>query len=364
MALGFYKFSFSCSIPKRKTVIKRSLATVAFALLLALVGTPAMAQPELPVVPGPEAKTTEKCVADVDTKKVGTLEAVSQTAWKVTITGDKPLCTPVLAQVANWRFDNPKQGKWPQTLVETGELVTIEKPGTYTVAASAREDRFCGQTDGYAEQGIDKESGKPKAPDVPKTLVSATDSGQPNFLHYFFKGKPAWTVDDPAKCKCDPLKPEINVTVKGCVGDKDGTVTVTVKNPNEGRAKYTVKLGGLEPKEQVIEGGKSADFVFSGLSAGEYQLNVTDPKHELEVKQKVTLVKCPPATTTTVPTTTTTTTVTTTTTTADIVPAANTDTDGGQLADTGANVGWLVAGGVLLLVVGALVLWLSRRRRA
>ncbi len=336
-------------------MIKRSLAVAGVAsamIAMVFAGTPAMAQPELPVPGGPEVKTTTRCVEGHEAvKKVVSYVAKDPFTWVVTVGGKLPLCDKYIAVGATWRYD--KLGEmWPQTLVGTGESIEIKQPGQYTVAAPPR--KVCGQTDGYVEKGV--------KPNVPGTLDKLGDPDEPHLLWHYFSGPKPWSFDDAKKCK--PAKPEVSAEVKACVaeGDKDGEVTVTITNPNHYKVTYGVKLGGLEPKKLEIAGNASGEVVFSGLAAGEYKLTVSD-KHNGTTTTVVVEECSPPTTTTTVPTTTTDTTVpTTSTTTPGIVPVGNNTPGGEELAETGASIGWPLGIAALLLIAGGVLLFIYRRR--
>jgi LPXTG-motif cell wall-anchored protein len=142
--------------------------------------------------------------------------------------------------------------------------------------------------------------------------------------------------------------PKLGVTAEEC-GGTAAAVGVAVHNPNRATVDYRVTLKDVT-KSVSVPGGESGTVTFPGVPAGEYPVRVLGS--DQSESASVAKVDCgQPSTQPSNPTTTTTT------------PAPQGRSDGG-LANTGASVGGLAGVGGLVLLLGAALLIVGRRRRA
>lgn len=174
------------------------------------------------------------------------------------------------------------------------------------------------------------------------------------------------------------------IDYKCCVPDKVGTADVVVKatNPNrKGDYKVRVQIGE-QVKEAWIEAGKSVKLTFTGLGNGEYEVKAAVWAGKgvwCAFKPCPIKVKCakpiptspspsvststpsnPP--TSTSPSASTSTSPSASTSTSPVPGGGGGDSDE-ELALTGASTGWVAGGAAVLLIAGAGLFFLARRRR-
>jgi LPXTG-motif cell wall-anchored protein len=142
--------------------------------------------------------------------------------------------------------------------------------------------------------------------------------------------------------------PKLDVSTEAC-GGASAQVGVAVRNPNRATVDYRVTLKDVT-KTVSVPGGQRGTVTFPGVPAGEYPVRATGA--DQTESASVARVECQSSTAPSSPTTTTTTT-----------PAPQ-GRSGSGLANTGASVAGLVGIGGLVLLLGAALLIVGRRRRA